>query len=92
MNQGKTTAPFLHNQLPSSYFAVSVLGSGLNTFASFRLVLCAAQGLIDGVLCGIPQPAVRPAPIVLINVGRKVVVSLSKIVPRGNGGGIESSF
>ena len=30
-------------------------------------------------LCGIPQPAVKPAPIVLINVGRKVIVSLSKM-------------
>jgi hypothetical protein len=28
--------------------------------------------------CGIPQPAVRPAPIGLISVGGKVVVGLSR--------------
>jgi len=51
----------------------------------YRLVVCAAQGLIDGVLCEVhTQPAVEPAPIVLINIGRKVVVSLSKMVPRGS--------
>jgi hypothetical protein len=31
-----------------------------------------------GVLCGIPQPVVRSAPIGLINVGCKVVVGLSR--------------
>ena len=45
------------------------------------------QGFIDMAphVEYIPEPAARPASIGLINVGRRVVVGLSKMVPRSSG-------